>query len=557
MPELQTSLQAYDLGFLRIIAEHWGIELQAPDAAGALQRLAPLLLEPDLFNEIYETLPEAGRAALTALVQQQGRMPWTKFARQFGDIREMGPGRRDRDRPDRNPISPAELLYYHGLIARNTFMTPAGAELQVFIPDEFLALLPDVPPIGQAAPLGRAATPVESAHSILARDWIIDDMCTLLAWLRSGLTGDLRASDQQGGDFEWSIWVPDRQVLLALARAAELVNEQGSVNLELVKTFLESTRAEALVMLTQSWRNSTLFDELSLLPGLRREGEWQPQPLRTRDRIFAMLAEIPPGRWWSLPAFIAAVREKFPDFQRPHGDFDSWYIRDLASGEYLRGFEHWSAVDGALLRFTLTGMLHWLGYIDLAGPAEDSPVQAFRLSRWWEELTAGTPPDGLPHEDENVLLSSDARLRAPRLVPRPARYQIARFAEWQDAAVDAYRYRITPASLERARSQDLAAGQLIALLRRFALTVPPSLVEALERWERRGVEVRLERVLVLRLSTPELLHKLRQSRAARFLGDPLGPTTIIVHAHAAEKVMGVLAELGYLGEADLESVQPE
>lgn len=553
MPELQTSLQAYDLGLLRIIAEHWGIELQAPDAAIAVQRLVPLLLDPELFDEVIETLPQPARTALTVLAQQQGRMAWIQFARQFGDIRDMGPGRRDRERPDRDPISAAEQLFYHGLIARNTFMTPTGAELQVYIADEFLALLPQGPAAGQPAPLGRPATPAETAHQRLARDWVLDDICTLLAWLRTGLDRTVAASESHREPFEWSIWVPDLQVLLALARAAELIGQNNTVNLEIVKDFLEAERAEALVLLSQSWRNSSRFDELSLLAGLRLEGEWQPQSLRTRDRIFAMLAEIPPGRWWSLPAFIAGVRENFPDFQRPQGDFDSWYIRDLASGEYLRGFDHWAEVDGALLHFTLTGMLHWLGYVDLASPAEGEAMGAFRLSRWWDNLTRGTPPDGLPKEDEHVLLSSDAKLRAPRLVPRPGRYQIARFADWQEAAVDAYRYRITPTSLERARSQGLAAGQLIALLRRFALTVPPSLVQALERWERMGVEVRLEKVLVLRLSTPELLQQLRQSRAARFLGDPLGPTTIIVHQSAAEKVLGVLAELGYLGEANFES----
>jgi hypothetical protein len=553
MPDLQTSLQTYDLGFLRIIAENWGIELQAPDASTALKRLAPLLQEPDLFTEIVETLPEDARQGLAALVTDQGRMPWTLFARQFGDIREMGPGRRDRERPDRQPVSPAERLYYHALIARNTFMTPDGAQLLVYIPDEFLAMLPEPPQPPGKVLFGRPATPAEAAHPVLARDWVVDDICTLLAWLRTGLaeTDQRQQPDEQ--PFEWSIRVHNRNVLLALAQSAELIDAAHSVNLEIVKTFLEAGRSEALLLLTQSWRNSPELDELSLLPGLRKEGEWQTQPLRTRDRIFALLAEVPPGRWWSLPAFIAAVKENFPDFQRPQSDFDSWYIRDLRTGEFLRGFQHWAAVDGALLHFYLTGMLHWLGYLDLAAPAEEAPIQAFRLSKWWEDLTSGNPPGGRAIEDEHILLSSDARLRAPRLVPRPARYQIARFAEWEDAAVDAYRYRITPASLERARRQGLAVGQLIALLRRFALTVPPSLVQALERWENRGIEAQLEKVIILRLSTPELLAQLRQSRAARFLGDPIGPTAIIVRENAGEKVLAVLAELGYLGEANLET----
>jgi hypothetical protein len=58
----------------------------------------------------------------------------------------------------------------------------------------------------------------------------------------------------------------------------------------------------------------------------------------------------------------------------------------------------------------------------------------------------------------------------------------------------------------------------------------------------------MEQVLVLRLSSPEILQELRTSRAARFLGDPLGLTTVIVKTGARDKVLAALAEMGYLGE---------
>ena len=134
-----------------------------------------------------------------------------------------------------------------------------------------------------------------------------------------------------------------------------------------------------------------------------------------------------------------------------------------------------------------------------------------------------------------------------------ARYQLARFSEWESEHEDAYLYRLTPASLERARDQGLRVIHLLTLLRRYALNVPPSLVKALERWQEVGSEARFERVVILRLKTPEMLQMLRASRAARFLGEPLGPTTVIVKPGAREKVLGILAEMGYLGEADLEA----
>jgi hypothetical protein len=44
------------------------------------------------------------------------------------------------------------------------------------------------------------------------------------------------------------------------------------------------------------------------------------------------------------------------------------------------------------------------------------------------------------------------------------------------------------------------------------------------------------------------LQRLRESKAARFLGDPLGPTAVIVRPGAQGKVLAALAEMGYLGE---------
>jgi hypothetical protein len=88
------------------------------------------------------------------------------------------------------------------------------------------------------------------------------------------------------------------------------------------------------------------------------------------------------------------------------------------------------------------------------------------------------------------------------------------------------------------------------LLRRTASAPPtPNLVRALERWEDNGTQADFEQVVVLRVKSPEILTALRKSRAARFLGDPLGPAAVIVKAGAREKVLQALVELGYLAEA--------
>ena len=195
MPDLKQSLQSHDLGHLKIIAEHWGVELDAPDAKTALPILVENLLNEGLFAEVIDALPDEANIALQAMRTNAGRLPWVQFTRRFGEVREMGTGRRDRERPDRNPASPAEILWYRGLAARAFFDTARGTEEFAYIPVDLLQLLP-LPPENQAPsqieitsqPLGRPAAAVERAYTIPATDCILDHACTLLAARRVGLS---------------------------------------------------------------------------------------------------------------------------------------------------------------------------------------------------------------------------------------------------------------------------------------------------------------------------------------------------------------------------------
>ena len=88
---------------------------------------------------------------------------------------------------------------------------------------------------------------------------------------------------------------------------------------------------------------------------------------------------------------------------------------------------------------------------------------------------------------------------------------------------------------------------LLALLTRHTESgVPPSLVKALKRWESSGTEARVQTQVILKVSKPEVLEELRRSKAAKFLGEVLSPTTVIIKGGAIQKVMEALTELGLL-----------
>lgn len=536
MPDLIHALQGNDLEFLRMVANAWGLELIQPDAATALPVLVDSLKDPALLHEVLEVLPQEALDAIRLLLENEGKITWAVFCRKFGEVRPMGPGKRDRERPDLKPSSITEVLWYRALIAKAFFNLPPEPQEYAFIPDDLMGYMAHLAPT-PAAQLGYPASPHEAVLTSPVNDRILDHACTLLAAIRSGINLELL-------DHRWSIPTP---ILLGLLHSAGLVDTALQIQTESVRSFLEAPRGEALLQFSQAWLNSDTFNDLRFLPGLVFDGQWDNHPRQTRATLLDILSRLPQDAWWSLEGLISGIREKIPDYQRPGGDYESWFIRKEDHEVYLKGFAAWDDVDGALIRFLITGPLHWLGWYDLAQPSEDQPAGAFRPSAWTGALRQNLPPTGLPEENSPVKVTPDGRIRVPSLAPRSVRYQIARFCEWESELPDEYRFRLTPASLERARLQGLRASHLLVLLKKYSSgPVPPVLVQALERWEKFGVQAVLEPAVLLRLAAPEVLAALRKSRAGRYLGEALGPTLVSLKPGGEEAVRQALADLGYL-----------
>lgn len=566
MPDLVQSLQGRDLGHLRIIAEHWGLDFSAPDARVGLLRLAAMLVNQELLLEVIETLPEGARRALQELSQNDGRISWAIFTRRYGVVREMGAARRDRERPYINQLACAtEALWYRGLVARAFFDTPAGPTEFAYIPDDLLVLIPQEEDTPGIKNLGRPATALEKACRLAATDRILDDACTLLAGMRQQLSLDVINEHLLCG--KNSPYPLGAEVLKRLLMAADMLTKDGAPRPERIREFLESNRGQALVQLVRGWLRSPDFNELSLIPELEIEGEWKNEPLLTRTATLDFLSSVPGSLegqrgehdrpFWSISAFLSAIHQSFPDFQRPAGDYDSWFVRDRKTGKFLRGFQYWDDVDGALLKYIIAGPLYWFGIVELSmeavPDAGDSPrITAFRYSPWAYELLNLKPPAEMLPENEQASIFPDGRIRVPLSAPRAARYQIARFSEWEGFGQDSYRYHLTPSSLEAARKQGLRIQHLETLLRRISKTIPPGLLKAVERWETYGSEAHAERITILRVTNPEIIHALMNSKVARYLGESPDPKMAIIRPGSWGKIAAVLAEMGYLSNIKIE-----
>jgi XPB/Ssl2-like helicase family protein len=540
MPELLQSLLKQDLGHLRIVAEFWGLELESNSVEEAREELSASLLDAELIAEVIESLSAQAQSALRALVKADGRIPWVVFTRQYGDIREMGAAKRDREHPHLKPVSTAESLYYRGLLARAFFDDEKSPQEFAYIPDDLLEQLYEIfadeivdepvevkadPPeeAAEAEALGRPASPGEKGREILANDSIVDDATTCLAALRMGKSDcqfDLR--------------------LLTLLSAARLIRKDIP-QAEAVKNFLECPRSEALKLLQDAWIESESFNELWLMPGLVCEGEWRNNPQETREFLLNLLDALPEEKWWSLNSFVRDLKQKYADFQRPAGDYDSWFIKRKADGQYLRGFASWDQVDGALVKYFIADILPWLGQVDLSVAEGASEPTAFKIKSNIDGQTL--------EETSKIHVSSQGLISIPRSAPRVVRYQVSRFCEWEPPKEEVYRYRLSTNSLSKAREQGLKVEHLLALLTRHTEAgIPPSLVKALKRWEVNGTEARVQTQVILKVSKPEVLEEMRKSKAAKFLGEVLSPTTVVVKSGAIQKVLEALTELGLLAE---------
>jgi len=550
MQPLVRTLQDHDLGHLRILAELWGLDLPSGTPPQAARALAAQIVEPGALGETLASLPTEARLVLEALAADRGRLPLADLIRRFGPLRELGAGRRDREKPWRSPASPLEVLWYRGLLARAFGDTPTGPCEFGFIPSDILALMPmSAPPspetLGAPAPVPDAWLPAVVTA--------VDDATTLLAALRRRPSRE----DPPSGAWLSAVDVHLHQpasapLLLALLRQQGIVQSAPLRPIAAeTKPFLELPRPAALHRLFHAWVSSTTCNDLAQVPGLESGAEsWPNDPLASRQVVMDWLRALPRGSWWDVEAFVAAVREREPGFQRPGSDFDSWYLRDTASGAFLRGFEHWEAVEGAYLRHLIRGPLHALGAADITVDTASARHFAFRLTESFYAMWTEAPPPTADDAPGKGSLQPDGKLIVPRLADRAQRYLIARFCGWLALTPDTYTYRLTPRSLESAARQGLKVMHVLTVLETATSSpVPPALGRAIERALHSGPEAAVQRSLVLRVENPRLLEELRRHRStARFLGDPLGPRTVAIRERDWEALCAAAARLGLLIE---------
>jgi hypothetical protein len=572
---LSASLADYDMAMLRALADVRGATLTSNHQPRAAAELAAQLSTPTSVAIALADLSPVEREALATLQTAGGWMETPRFARHFGAVRAMGPNRLERERPWASPANPAEGLWYHGLIFKGFRQTEAGVVEVIYVPDDLLALLPEASPGLSSSPtadvgVGLKPAPAPPRIQPASAD-LVEDVFSVLAYTRNhdvrlSPDGSLRPKDLQAINALCVSPVPAASVthddrldfVLSLCYAAGLTAlAQGHLALspDPARAWLQAPPARRLLDLQTAWRDDADWNDLWHVPSLKPQPTgWKNDPIPTRRKVLGFLADCQPGTWYRLEDLVRAVKSADPDFQRPDGDYTTWYIHDQ-QGESLMGFEHWDEVEGALLRYLLSGPLHWLAVTDLGFEGDLGPPPAFRLAKTGLPLLGLAPPPETspPQPDElssppTLAVRDDFTVRVSLDANLYDRFQLSRFADLIKRETDRFRYRISPPSLARARRQGITAGQVSAfLVRASGDRVSPGMLDELHRWYGRSGTARLEEGVVLRVDHPETLKALRHDPAiASLLGDVLGPQAVLVPRGNVPQVRRWLVEQGYL-----------
>ncbi len=559
MRSIARTLADSDPGLLPILAKIWDVDVRNLPTSEIIDKLSKAMLEPARAEKMWDALNEDQIGALKAVLGSGGKMPANMFTRLFGEIRQMGAAQVEREKPHANPTNSAEALFYRGLLAQAFEQAGPGARPMIYVPDDLANVLPkhktsydniEAPP----AEVDHAIGPMDDVQNVRQADTsIVDDMATLLAYLQlysAALEGETLAKADRELLLPHFLNKDETRLafMIGLGITADLVEvEAGKATTKRaeVRRWLAGTRAAQIKQLADSWRNSPSFRDLWHVPGLHPEPTgWPYDPLVARTAVLNFLSEIVPEQdWWGLEDFIEEVKATEPDFQRPGGDYSSWYIRN-DEGDYLEGFESWDAVEGALLEYYVTGPMHWLGLVDLG---ED----AARMTAYGRAFAEVIPWPTPPEPEGKITVQDDAILLVPRRVTRIDRFQVARFTTWV-AAGDPYTYRLDSQGITRAAQQGINTGHISAFITRALgdKPLPPKIVQLLENWKAGPTaQVTMERLIVLRTTAPETLNVLLETPALRrYLGAQLGPMAVIVRADQWEALRDALGEHGIQAE---------
>ena len=487
--------------------------------AQAVERTAALLTEPASIRRALEALPDDAHEALETLLACDGTMAAHRFLAHFGPLRPYRPWRADSPRtPWRHPASPAERLWFLGLIFR--CRAPEGEA--IVIPDEVRPLLPAPPPPPTVEPTAPAPPVPDSildighvlaflqGHEVrpFAGRWITP------RHLRT-LNRALTHADPSAATARSELQTGYLRFLHYLAEAAGLVGPVASLLKPTTAawSWLDASEANRWQALWDGWQGDLQHAprERSLWQRFRLPGE-RPFVRTALDT----LARLPDGDWWEPREIANRLRRRCIGADTLPRDGDAL----AALGELLLGPLTWAAMvrTNAEEQCAFTPLGEWLLGRSAKSPAPPA-TQAAEVHTSDRGVTVT-----LPEPPERPSLRPLVELALPPAgAGRPVR-------------------RLTRERFVAGQARGTTGAQVARTLGALTGATPtPAIVARLERWETEAQGLRVRRLTVLSAGDPQVLTELSAERSIRpHFDETLSPHHVAVDPARVEHLLRAL-----------------
>jgi len=543
--KLQSCLAQLPFRNLRVIAQLLDVRRgQNTPKAALVERLTTALLDTRVLERALEQLSADERAVLDALVAAGGQMPGRVFRERFGDIRPYRPWREDApDRPWETPISPAEALWFRGLIYRFPRRPQTTYEVRVLIPDELLERLPP-PQVAADVAADEAAVAADGAAMPVAVGDIATDVALFISllhradvaplwerWLAPRYFRDLnrRLSVREDGAAARSELQTERvRFVHYVAEVAGLVGPSGRwlKPTPAAWAWLEAAPAARYRQLWSAWTGDA-DDGPALWQRYRLPGHEVEAVLEILGVVLERLAELEGGVWYGLDAFSEMLVEMAPLLSELPPLWRDDELRDVA-GETVAAL-----IEGPLAQWGVVGI------------GEPQGERAFTLSPLGEALLTGAREVPVP-ADAAFRIYDDLAVVVPGTRRLPELVQLEALADWQGWVGGARAYQVTRGSLSRALSRSMSLEEIVDVLARgHGEALAEEQVAVLETWAAEVRSVSLRRVTVLETREAERLQSLSARRGVRqYFRETLSPRAVAVDAERVENLLRALEREG-------------
>jgi hypothetical protein len=569
--KLVDCLQDSTIVTLKAIAQNHGLQFRTRiRKAELVDLLADRLLQPRLLKRALRKMGDQAKEALHALLQQDGQVDASSFAHRFGPIRSFSPWFTILQvKPWLYPASPAEELFYLGLIFKVMLTVDDLSTEFIIIPEDVLPLLPQPEQKALAQMLEATAQPLHTHQDDLLHDafaflsflnrqearpiwghWLTQNQMRQLDQRLAVKIGtatpgrppeaaDVPRSERRATRLSFIHYLCHRAQLIALTgpflKPTPLAYE-----------WLEAPSRQKMAVFLKVWReeseaNRQLYGR-HRLPGWRQE-----HPIALLNRLLNHLGQLRAGDWHPFAHFVGALEQVDSDLFRPTDDYQT--LAALSS-ESRADFQ---AEITAWVEEIIAGPLHWLGVVSVGYDGEMYPVDplsptAFALTMQGVDLLnpSATPPaEPAPapftvHPDLRITVPSH-----PRLVHLLRLEEFATPADLSGSDF-ASTYQLTEESVLRSLEQETSVQAILTFLEEASgEALPLPVTEQLHQWAQERERVTIRQVTLLQTKDLKLLEELASSRAIReHIMETLSPRTVTIDGSQVKTLVRKLRRLG-------------